>query len=69
METDGYVPALSSTLEYLKYESTKEDLPTEFMEAELDFFGAHNFELKGEDSGKPVTGEKSPLAIRSEIVC
>ena len=57
IEADAYVPSLSATLEYLKYATTKENLPTEFMEAELDFFGSHNFEFKGEESGKPATGE------------
>lgn len=67
IEADAYIPALSATLEYLKYATTKENLPTEFMEAELDFFGSHNFEFKGQDSGKPATG-KQPSASQL-VVC
>ena len=63
VETDSYAPALGATLEWLKYESAREELPTEFMEAELDFFGKHNFELKGRDSGRPVTGEMVPFVL------
>ena len=62
---DHIVPALSASLEYLKYQVntgkiilcsqsrhrllTKcPDLPTQFYEAELDFFGNHMFDKKGE---------------------
>ena len=31
-------------------------MPTSFMEAQLDFFGEHMFDLKSEGPGKPVTG-------------
>ncbi|KAK5054485.1 hypothetical protein LTR84_001376 [Exophiala bonariae] len=55
IEADAYVPSLSATLEYIKY-SASTDLPTQFMEAELDFFGAHNYDLKSEGPGKPVKG-------------
>jgi 6-phosphogluconate dehydrogenase len=55
IEADAYVPSLSATLEYYKYSSST-DLPTQFMEAQLDFFGAHMFDLKSEDPGKPTTG-------------
>ncbi|KAK3725946.1 hypothetical protein LTR37_000094 [Vermiconidia calcicola] len=54
---DHVVPALSATLEYLKYQ-TSTDLPTSFYEAELDYFGSHMFDKKGEDpEGKPTTGK------------
>jgi 6-phosphogluconate dehydrogenase len=55
-EADDCIPSVSATLEFLKYSTTKDDLPTEFMEAELDYFGHHQFEFKGEDSGKPEKG-------------
>jgi 6-phosphogluconate dehydrogenase len=49
VEADAHVPALSSTLEYVKYISST-DLPTQFMEAELDYFGEHMFDLVDEDN-------------------
>ncbi|KAL1953698.1 hypothetical protein VTO42DRAFT_2371 [Malbranchea cinnamomea] len=57
-ESDCHIPSLSASLEYLKYEASKM-LPTQFMEAELDFFGAHNYDrpmVKGEDPGKVSKG-------------
>ena len=57
IEADAYIPTLAATLEWLKYSTTEEGLPTEFEEAELDFFGWHMFDLKGHDSGKAVTGK------------
>ncbi len=53
---DAVIPAASATLEYLKYSFVKDELPTEFMEVELDYFGGHNFELKGEAETGPATG-------------
>ncbi|KAJ5189436.1 Fibritin/6-phosphogluconate dehydrogenase C-terminal extension [Penicillium cf. griseofulvum] len=50
---DQYIPALSATLEYLKYEGGL-GLPTKFMEAQMDYFGAHNYNrpgIPGEDPG------------------
>ncbi|PYH44150.1 6-phosphogluconate dehydrogenase, decarboxylating [Aspergillus saccharolyticus JOP 1030-1] len=50
---DHYTPALSATLEYLKYEAGTM-LPTKFMEAQMDLFGAHGYNkpgVKGEDPG------------------
>lgn len=44
---DACVPALSATLDYLKY-SGSTDLPTSFVEAQLDAFGAHGYQLKSE---------------------
>ncbi|ROW04873.1 hypothetical protein VMCG_04764 [Cytospora schulzeri] len=53
---DAYVPALSATLEYLKF-SISTDLPTSFQEAELDFFGHHMYDLKSEKADEPVMGK------------
>lgn len=47
LEADAHLPALCSSLDYIKYMSSS-SLPTNFMEAQLDAFGAHGFELKGE---------------------
>ncbi|KAF4541124.1 6-phosphogluconate dehydrogenase [Lasiodiplodia theobromae] len=55
IQWDNYVPALSATLEYLKYVGGAM-LATQFMEAEMDFFGTHSFDRRnvwGEDPGKP----------------
>ncbi|KAI3396551.1 hypothetical protein diail_12075 [Diaporthe ilicicola] len=52
---DAHVPALSASLEYLKY-SVSADLPTSFQEAQLDFFGNHMYDLKSEGPGEPVKG-------------
>ncbi|KAL4804314.1 nucleoside phosphorylase domain-containing protein [Aspergillus unguis] len=52
-DSDHYIPAISATLEYLKYTGGT-NLPTKFMEAEMDFFGAHSYNLPGvpgEDPG------------------
>lgn len=57
VETDQVVPALSATLEYFKI-VTGTDLPTSFYEAELDYFGSHMFDKKGEkDVGGPTEGK------------
>lgn len=47
VEKDHVMPALSASLEYIKYQVNTE-LPTQFYEAELDFFGNHMFDIKGE---------------------
>jgi 6-phosphogluconate dehydrogenase len=55
---DQYMPALSATLEYLKYEGGLE-LPTKFMEAQMDYFGAHCYNkpgIAGEDPGPVMKG-------------
>lgn len=52
-ESDACIPSLSASLEYLKYESSTK-LPTQFMEAEMDYFGAHAYNKPckpGEDPG------------------
>ncbi|CAI6334867.1 unnamed protein product [Periconia digitata] len=59
VETDQVAPALSSTLEYFKV-VTGTDLPTSFYEAELDYFGSHMFDKKGDDDEqvkKPMEGK------------
>lgn len=56
LKIDAYVPALSASLEYLKF-SISTDLPTNFQEAELDFFGHHMYDLKSEEAGDPVMGK------------
>ncbi|KAJ3035152.1 hypothetical protein HDV00_004274 [Rhizophlyctis rosea] len=56
VEWDANVPALSASLEYIKY-CASVDLPTQFMEAQLDYFGAHNFDLKSEGAGEVKKGK------------
>ena len=55
LEADMVIPSISATLEILKYITTKEGLPTTFMEAQLDYFGEHMFDL-ADGPGDPVTG-------------
>lgn len=69
-EADAVIPSLSASLAYFRY-SGSIDLPTQFMEAELDYFGRHMFDLKGAGPGKPVTGQhhyewKPARGIREE---
>ncbi|KAK2865015.1 hypothetical protein FQN49_003998 [Arthroderma sp. PD_2] len=45
-ESDAYIPSLSASLEYLKYEGARM-LPTQFLEAELAFFNAHRYDWPG----------------------
>ena len=56
VETSAIIPSMSATLEYLKY-SVNTILPTQFYEAQLDYFGKHMFDLKSEPAGEPVTGK------------
>ncbi|KAJ4299540.1 hypothetical protein N0V90_004786 [Kalmusia sp. IMI 367209] len=59
VETDQVVPALSASLEYFKV-VTGMELPTSFYEAELDYFGSHMFDKKGdkdEQVKKPMEGK------------
>lgn len=56
VKTNAIIPSLSATLEYLKY-SVNTVLPTQFYEAQLDYFGKHMFDLKSEPAGEPVTGK------------
>lgn len=59
VEADAHLPCLGATLEYLKYAGST-DLPTSFMEAQLDAFGAHGFELKAESLGNLSKGKSYP---------
>jgi 6-phosphogluconate dehydrogenase len=70
MEYDHFVPALSASLEWYKYNCST-DLPTQFMEAELDYFGHHNYDLKTEALGTAKKGQhhyewKPALGIREK---
>ncbi|KAH6682749.1 6-phosphogluconate dehydrogenase [Halenospora varia] len=58
VERNAVIPSMSATLEYLKYSGNLE-LPTQFYEAELDYFGKHMFDSKSMDAGpgKPETGK------------
>ncbi|KAF2200992.1 6-phosphogluconate dehydrogenase C-terminal domain-like protein [Delitschia confertaspora ATCC 74209] len=57
VEADQVAPALSASLEYFKV-VTGTDLPTSFYEAELDYFGSHMFDKKGEKgTGAPTEGK------------
>lgn len=58
VRVDHYLPAISSTLEYMKYVGGT-NLPTKFMEAEMDYFGAHSYNkpgVPGEDPGRTAKG-------------
>lgn len=57
-EANAVIPSMSATLEYLKYSGNLE-LPTQFYEAELDYFGKHMYDSKHLDKGpeKPETGK------------
>ncbi|KAJ5923351.1 6-phosphogluconate dehydrogenase decarboxylating [Penicillium verhagenii] len=57
-KSDQYMPAISATLDYLKYEGGLV-LPTKFMEAQMDYFGAHCYNkpgIAGEDPGPVMKG-------------
>jgi 6-phosphogluconate dehydrogenase len=59
VETDQVIPAISATLEYFKVASGT-DLPTSFYEAELDYFGSHMFDKRGDNDKnvkKPMEGK------------
>ncbi|KAL8900687.1 MAG: hypothetical protein Q9192_000937 [Flavoplaca navasiana] len=56
VEHNAIIPSLSATLEFLKY-STNTILPTQFYEAQLDYFGKHMFDLKSEAAENPETGK------------
>lgn len=56
VESNSVIPSISATLEYLKF-STNTILPTQFYEAQLDYFGKHMFDLKSEPAGEPRTGK------------
>ncbi|OKL61467.1 6-phosphogluconate dehydrogenase, decarboxylating [Talaromyces atroroseus] len=58
-ESDAYIPSLSASLEYVKYESSTM-LPTQFMEAEMDYFGAHAYNKAGKPGEDPGVVQKGP---------
>ncbi|KAI4646722.1 hypothetical protein J4E93_004945 [Alternaria ventricosa] len=73
VETDQVAPAISATLEYFKVASGT-DLPTSFYEAELDYFGSHMFDKKGDTDAnvkKPMEGkhhfEWKPATSQKEV--
>ena len=56
LEADAHVPGLGATLDYLKYSGSTQ-LPTCFMEAQLDAFGAHGYDLKLEKDASMTKGK------------
>lgn len=56
-ENNAVIPSMSATLEWLKY-SGNLDLPTQFYEAELDYFGKHHYDSKKLDQGVDESGEQ-----------
>ncbi|EPQ54339.1 6-phosphogluconate dehydrogenase, decarboxylating [Gloeophyllum trabeum ATCC 11539] len=56
LEWNAHIPSISASLEYFKY-CAGLHLPTQFMEAELDYFGAHSFDLKEEGPGDVKKGK------------
>ncbi|KFA70263.1 hypothetical protein S40285_09411 [Stachybotrys chlorohalonatus IBT 40285] len=56
IQADLSVPAMSQSLERYKY-TVSTTLPTQFMEAQLDYFGNHKFDTWKESPGKPKTGQ------------
>ncbi|KAK4554144.1 hypothetical protein LTR86_008671 [Recurvomyces mirabilis] len=57
VEADHVIPALSATLEWVKYMSSTM-LPANFYEAQLDYFGNHMYDRKGDDGkGLPTEGK------------
>lgn len=55
VEADMIVPALSQSLEHFKYAGST-SLPTQFMEAQLDYFGKHMYDTWDDPPGRPRTG-------------
>ena len=55
VEYNAHLPCLGASLEYLKYMACTE-LPTSFMEAQLDAFGAHGYDLKTEKAQRFAKG-------------
>ncbi|KXJ86010.1 6-phosphogluconate dehydrogenase [Microdochium bolleyi] len=56
IEADAFVPSLSQSVEYYKY-MTSTRLPTQFMEAQLDYFGQHMFDTQSDPVGGPEKGK------------
>ena len=59
VQENAIVPSMSATLDWLKYSGYLE-LPTNFYEAELDYFGRHMYDSKAMDTGPdvPETGKR-----------
>jgi 6-phosphogluconate dehydrogenase len=71
LDTDGRFdnsPTLSATLEYIKY-CAGPHLPTQFMEAQLDYFGAHSFDDKSEPAGEVKKGSSAHYLFNSTAKC
>jgi len=49
INANAHIPALSASLEYFKIYGSRH-LPTDFMEAQLDYFGGHSYDLKSENN-------------------
>lgn len=47
IDWDARIPTLKASLEYIKYQAGI-DLPTSFVQAQLDSFGAHGVDYKSE---------------------
>lgn len=62
-EHNSIMPSMSATLEWLKYMGNL-NLPTQFYEAELDYFGKHMYDSKSQDTDvddekiEPHTGKR-----------
>ncbi|KAH7312513.1 6-phosphogluconate dehydrogenase [Stachybotrys elegans] len=56
VEADLCVPAISQSWEHFKY-TTSTTLPTQFMEAQLDYFGKHMFDTWKDPPGLPQKGQ------------
>jgi len=56
VDIDAIIPAFAATLDYLKIVGCT-SLPTQFMEAQMDFFGAHAYDLPSEGPGKASKGQ------------
>ncbi|OSX60775.1 hypothetical protein POSPLADRAFT_1057703 [Postia placenta MAD-698-R-SB12] len=56
LEWNAHIPTLSASLEYYKY-CAGIHLPSQFMEAELDYFGAHSYDKKSEGPGEVKKGK------------
>jgi 6-phosphogluconate dehydrogenase len=55
VDCNAVVPSMSATLEWLKYSGNLE-LPTQFYEAELDYFGKHMYDSKRLDEARDKEG-------------
>ncbi|TFY51295.1 hypothetical protein EVJ58_g10644 [Rhodofomes roseus] len=57
LEWNAHIPALSASLEYYFKYCAGKHLPSQFMEAEMDYFGAHSYDLKSEGPGEVQKGK------------